>query len=499
MPPQARSPAPDRALIDQLPEAALITTGDWADGAAGIRHVNARFCALTGYDAAELEGQNTRRLHGPRSSAALLRTGLARPLPAREGAAEDWLHRKDGSAFFAQWSYRPLTDGPGGPLLVLYRDQTEFWRQREALLQSQKLETVGLLASGVAHDFNNLLSVINGYCEILMLKLAGQPAAEKDLREIHRAGLKAASIARQILEFSRRQEGETLVINYNTLIREISEILRRVCGEEIELELRLASDLGNARLNPTHFHQVLLNLCFNARDAMPRGGRLTIRTRNAVIAASADAGASALPAGAYVVAEVADEGSGIPAAQLEKIFDAFFTTKPHGTGLGLPIAQRIARQAQGRIAVESQPGQGARFSLWLPETPEREQVSATVLGTLAAAPGHEAILLIEHEEALRRMIAGILTLDGYQVTEAADAEAAERTGITPQLIIADTAAESGRRLLQRLRAANPGLRLVSTADEPPAWPADALAHHPKPFALSSLVEEVRRLLDANGR
>lgn len=499
MPKEARLPVLDRALIDQLPEAALITAGGWTDGAADIRHVNARFCALTGYSAAELEGHNTRRLHGPRSSAALLRTGLARPLAAREGAAEDWLHRKDGSAFFAQWNFRPLTDAPDSPLLVVYRDQTEFWRQRDALLQSQKLETVGLLASGVAHDFNNLLSVINGYCEILMLKIGGQPAAEKDLREIHRAGLKAASIARQILEFSRRQQGETLVINYNTLIREVSEILRRVCGEEIELELRLASDLGNTRLNPTHFHQVLLNLCFNARDAMPHGGRLTIRTRNATIGASPAPGTPALPAGSYVVAEVADEGPGIPAAQLDKIFEAFFTTKPHGTGLGLPIAQRIARQAQGQIMVESTPGKGARLALWLPETPEPEQMSTTVLSTLAATPGHEAILLIEREEALRRMIAGILALDGYQVTEVADADAAERTGITPQLIIADTAAESGRRLLQRFRAADPGLRLVSTADEPPAWPAEALAHRPKPFALSSLIEEVRRLLDANGK
>jgi PAS domain S-box-containing protein len=260
MPPEATPPAVDRALIDQLPEAALITTSGWADGAADIQYVNARFCALTGYTAAELEGHNTRRLHGPRSSAALLRTGLARPRPVDEGAAEDWLHRKDGSAFFAQWNFRPLTGAPDGPLLVVYRDQTEFWRQRDALLQSQQLETIGLLASGVAHDFNNLLSVINGYCEILMPKVAGQPAVEKDLREIHRAGLKAASISRQILEFSRRQQGETLVINYNTLIREVTEILRRVCGEEIALELRLASDLGNARLNPTHFHQILLNL-----------------------------------------------------------------------------------------------------------------------------------------------------------------------------------------------------------------------------------------------
>ncbi len=483
-------PAPDRALIDLLPGPALITSGGWEGGGAGILHVNARFCALTGYAAGELEGRNTRLLHGPRTDIALLRHGRPAGASPREGSAEGWLYRKNGGEFFAHWNYRPLTGDPGGPLVVLYHDHSEFWRQREALLQSQKLETIGLLASGVAHDFNNLLSVINGYCEILGPKIGGRPAAEKDLREIHRAGLKAAAISRQILEFSRRQESEVLVVNFNTLIREISEIIHRVCGEEIALELRLASDLGNARINPTHFQQVLLNLCFNARDAMPAGGRLVIRTYNHT---AAGASARELPPGSYVALEVADEGVGIAPAEQARIFETFFTTKPHGTGLGLPIAQRIVRQANGRLTVRSAPGEGATFTLLLPETAEPEQVSTTVLGTLPVTRGTEAVLVIEQEEALRKMIAGILATDGYAVSEAASADEAAKLGGCPQLVITDTASPAGRRLLDGFRATRPGLLVISTAAEAPARHS---AHLPKPFALSSLLARVRELLDA---
>ena len=499
---QTKAAAHERAIIDVLPEPALITAGSWAGGGADILHVNDRFCALTGYTAAELEGRNTRLLHGPRTDTTLLRHGRAAGATAREGSGEGWLYHKAGTEFFANWNYRPLNAAPDGPLVAVYHDHSEFWRQREALLQSQKLDTVGLLASGVAHDFNNLLSIINGYCEIMGPKIADHPAAGKDLREIHRAGLKAAAIARQILEFSRRNEDETIVINYNTLIREISEIIRRVCGDEIQLELRLASDLGNARINPTHFQQVLLNLCFNGRDAMPRGGKLTIRTRNQLVPAGPGRRESTLSPGAYVVLEVSDEGVGIEPKALEQVFEPFYTTKPHGTGLGLPIAQRIVRQAHGNLAVESTVGRGTKFTLHLPETAEPEQVSTTVLSSLPATQGTETVLLIEQEEALRKMIAGILGLDGYTVNDAANVDEAERFGASPQLVIADTTAAVGQQWLQRLRAANPALLLVSTAAEPPAWPDQngrSLVHLPKPFALSSLLQEVRRLLDAKGK
>ncbi len=471
-------------LVAVLPVPAVLTSDGWHQGGATILFANREFCRLTGYKPAELAGRNTRLLHGPRTELGQLRQG--RP---SGGQGEGWLYRKDGAEFYGRWEYRPVT-GRRGPVVVTYHDHTEHWRQREALLQSQKLGTVGLLAGGVAHDFNNLLSIINGYCEIVGPKVAGVPAARKDIHEIHRAGLKASAIARQILEFSRRRDSEAGVINFNTLIREIADIIRRVCGDSVEVELRLSSDLGNARINPVHFQQVLLNLCFNARDAMAEGGRLTLRTFNR------DTGGADRR---YQVAlMVTDTGAGIAPALHEKIFEPFYTTKSHGTGLGLPTAQRLIRQAGGELSVESNGTSGTTFMVLLPETAEPEDSGVTALGVLPSTQGTEAVVVIEQDEGLRKMISGILVIDGYTVIEAPTAEAVAGRNATPQLVIADTSTRRGLDGLQQLCSAHRGVRLISTATEPPALAGLAAgnsAHLPKPFALSSLLTKVRELLD----
>ncbi len=475
----------EQALVAILPVPAVLTSDAWQQGGAKILFANKEFCALTGYKAADLVGRNTRLLHGPRTDVSALRQ--SRPAA---GHGEGWLYRKDGAEFYAHWKYRAV-EGDSGALVVIYQDHTENWRQREALLQSQKLGTVGLLASGVAHDFNNLLSVINGYCEIAGPKVEHVPAARKDLREIHRAGLKASAISRQILEFSRRRETEAGVINFNTLIREIADIIRRVCGDAIEVELRLASDLGNARINPGHFQQVLLNLCFNARDAMPEGGRLTLRTYNE----TAGAGYQAAMA-------VTDTGVGIAATLHEKIFEPFYTTKAHGTGLGLPTAHGLIRQAGGRFAVESTPGRGTTFTVFLPETAEPENTGATALGVLPSTQGTEAVMVVEQDEGLRKMISGILVIDGYTVIEVPTVEELGPRRAAPQLVIADTSSKAGVEGLRRLLEANPALRILSTATEPPVLAgltAANGAHLPKPFALSSLLMKVRAMLDAGAK
>src|SRR6478735_6766617 len=414
MPRKSRQAPVDHALVEALPVPAVLTADGWDRGGATIILANREFCELTGYRPAELKGRNTRLLHGPRTDVALLRHGLPSAGPNGRGHGEGWLARKDGSDFYARWKYRPL-HGTTGPLVVVYQDHTELWRQREALLHSQKLGTVGLLAGGVAHDFNNLLSIINGYCEIMGPKLAPAPAARKDLNEIHRAGLKASAIARQILEFSRRRDAEASVVNFNTLIREVADIIRRIGGETIDLQLRLASDLGNARINPIHFQQVLLNLCFNARDAMPRGGQLTLRTFNHT---SERDGAS------QAALEVSDTGAGIALALQEKIFQPFYTTKRDGTGLGLATARGLTDQAGGQLTVRSTPGRGTTFTVLLPETAEPENTGATALGVLPATQGTESVLLIEQDEGLRKMISGILSIDGYTVSDAPTAEEA---------------------------------------------------------------------------
>ena len=503
---QARLSA-DLAVVAALPDPAIVTGNRWDQGGVRILFANRAFCRLTGYRESELAGQNTRLLHGAKTDPTVLRLGRRSDPTGHRTSGEGWLCRKDGTPFFARWSFRSLRTGARGRLVGLYHDWSEVKHLREALLQSQKLDTVGLLAGGMAHDFNNLLSVINGYCEIMTPKIAGVPAAQKDLREIHRAGLKASDIARQILEFSRRQETEVKVINFNTLIREIAEIIRRVVGDGVQLELRLASDLGNALIDPTHFQQALLNLCFNARDAMPQGGKLTIRTYNHQVTAAPGRRGTEMREGSYAVMAVADNGHGIAPGALADIFEPFFTTKPRGTGLGLSSVRDIIRQNDGHIAVHSEPGEGTRFEIFLPETPEPEQTSVTKLGVLPATRGSEAVLIVEPDDVLRKMIAGILATDGYRVTESATleeaVEAAGRSRLVPQLLLVHAKTGSGD-LPRLLLAGNPALRVINTSALPLAecWPdcaPQAIVHLPKPFALSTLLTRARALLDAGMR
>lgn len=498
--PSASAPAPTlaelraaaQATLAALPEAAVLTRNRWDGGGVEILFANERFAALTGYAAEDLVGQNTRLLHGPKTDLPATRAGST--APRRPEAGENWLHRRDGSAFFASWEFRPLAPEW---LVGVFRDISELRRFREAMIHSQKLDTVGQLAGGVAHDFNNLLSIINGYCEILGGKIAAQPAAQKDLQEIHRAGLKAAGIARQILEFSRRQETEARVINANTLIREIADILRRVVGDGVKVELRLASDLGNTRIDPTEFQQVLLNLCFNARDAMPQGGKLTVRTFNHLQAAG-----GRLAAGDYVGVEVKDTGEGMDEETRARVFEPFFTTKPHGTGLGLSMALGIIRGAGGEMCVRSKPGAGTTFEMLLPETSEPEQVFSTAIPALPSSRGTEAVWLVESDDVLRKMVSGILAVDGYRVIEhgrVANALGAAAK-FAPDLLLMDCGAADANKLVKLLLAKNPRLKVLAVSIESPAaafpdLPPRALGHLPKPFALSTLLRAVRGLLD----
>lgn len=509
-PPAAAPPALPPALVAlsgslaAMNDAAVITRDQWQGGGVEILLANGKFAELTGYAATTLPGRNTRLLHGPRTDLLALGTSPG----GRSAAGEGWLYRKDGSEFYGAWNFSTImfNGQPGGCMLAFYRDISEIRHLRAALLQSQRLDTVGLLAGGVAHDFNNLLSIINGYCEILTAKLAGMPVVRKDLLEIHRAGLKASGLARQILEFSRRQETEVKVVNFNTLIREVAEIIRRVAGEEIAVELRLASGLGNTRIDPTHFHRVLLNLCFNAREAMPRGGRLTIRTWNHRVAGPADRRVPEMADGDYAVLQVADSGHGMEPDTLKKIFEPYFTTKHQGTGLGLPTVLGIIRENRGHITARSTRGTGATLEIYLPETAEAEQTSVMQLDTLPSVRGSETLLIVEEDEVLRKMIAGILATDGYAVTGAPTPAAAATfvaQGLRPDLVLIQSCDKEGGELVRRLHAANAKIRLICTSAQAlpvslHGVPPTATIHLPKPFALSTLVRGVRHLLDTTG-
>jgi PAS domain S-box-containing protein len=509
-PARPRQVKPPRAVawlaetLADLPDAALITRDRWEGGGAEIFFANDMFGALTGYAPGELSGRSTLIFHGSKTD--LLAPGSSRaPSPGRLERGEGWLYRKSGAPFFAAWDSSPVRrqGKEVGARVFIYRDASEVKRLQDALQHSQKLDTVGQLASGVAHDFNNLLSIINGYCEIMSGKLAAVPAAQKDLQEIHRAGLKAAGIARQILEFSRRPETEVRAVNANTLIREIADILRRVVGESVRVELRLDSGLGNMRVDPTQFQQVLLNLCFNARDAMPQGGKLTLHTSRKEFGLGNHPPQGLRP-GPAVSVQVTDTGSGMDEAVRRRIFEPFFTTKPHGTGLGLPTVQGMVRQAEGVITVKSAPGAGTTFEIFFPETPEPEQLFSTALAPLPVTRGTESIWLVDPNDGIRKMVAGILSVDGYRVREfptPAEAMAAiAGTQPLPQVLLVESGTSSAGELARKLREKQNHLKVLSMSVDPPArtlkeFPAKNLAHLPKPFAISALLRAVRVLLD----
>ncbi|HEY4300994.1 MAG TPA: ATP-binding protein [Candidatus Didemnitutus sp.] len=479
--------------IETINDAAVITRDTWDNAGVEIVRANPAFARLTGYATGRIAGKNTRLLHGPRTELAL------RSTPGWAEAGEGWLHRKDGTAFYAAWSFNPIggKDAAGGFLLGFYRDRSELHQLQEALLHSQKLDAIGQLAAGVAHDLNNLLSISNGYCEILAKKLGALPAAQKDLAEIHQAGLKASAITRQMLDFSRRQDTESCVVSANTLIREIAGMVGRVMGDRGKVELRLASDLGNMRIDPTQFQQVLLNLCFNARDAMPDGGKLTVRTFR-----EDRENAGALNSGGWVVVQVTDTGMGMSPAVRRRIFEPFFTTKSRGTGFGLSTVMGIVKRAGGEVTVRSTAGAGSTFELRFPETAEPVQPASHPVPA-EAAPS-EGIWLIESDLLQRKMMSGILAIDGYRLNEFAQpAEIFDQPPAgTPALLVIDGSAPRAGELVRWLLGRNRALRVLALAGEmPPAvvkdLPAQSVGHLPKPFALRALLREVRALLDGD--
>ena len=488
--------APPKLLRDMVaawPDPVVLVAPRWQQGGADIVAANPAWCTFTGHAPLELVGRNTRLFFGARTEPGLLqqehadfaRTGLR---------GQGWLHRRDGSAFFGEWRFAPLAEGDW--LLGLYRDLTDHYRLQEALAHSQQLDTVGQLAGGMAHDLNNLLAVINGMCEVAINHLDHPAEAKRNLQEVHRAGQRAIDIARQLLEFSRRREIAPRVLNFNTLVREVADILRRVLGDEITLELRLATGLGNVRSDPTQVQRALLNFCLNSRDAMPDGGTLTIRTVN-----------KARDGRPGVALIVADTGIGMDAATRARVFEPFFTTKPHGTGLGLANMRQYFTAAGGSVEVESTPGRGTAFEIWLPETAEPEEVLTSTTGApLAATAGHERILLLEADSALRHMLHSLLTAQGYRVREAGSlTAAADATAqAVPELVVLALGGAKAVAYLNGLLARNPLLRILSLNPDPPAAslpgvPARALAHLSKPFPLHGFLRAVRMLLDTAKR
>lgn len=385
--------------------------------------------------------------------------------------------------------------------------------QSQIRLQSvQKMEAIGRLAGGIAHDFNNIVQAIGGYTEILLRKLPEHDGLHRHAEEIKKAGDRAAALTRQLLAFSRQQVMQPTVLQLNSVVLNVESLLRRVIGEDIELETELAPELGAIRADPVQLEQVLVNLAVNARDAMPDGGTLTIETRDVVLTRSDQREAFAIKGGPYVLLSVSDTGHGMDAETRARAFDPFFTTKApgRGSGLGLSTVYGIVKQSDGYIWMDSEPGMGTRVRIYLPRVDEPVVVVETRRpARQAAGPhGNETLLLVEDEEGVREVISEWLAGHGYTVLTAGNgAEALTLSGAETReidLLVADVVMPQmgGPALAERLLLQRPNLRVIYVsgyADEAIGDPrvlAAGAAFLQKPFSLDTLLRKVREILDA---
>jgi PAS domain S-box-containing protein len=484
--------------------------------AVGVAHValdgsylwvNDKHCAMFGYTRDEMLRMQFITVTAPedRDSAEAARLAM---LEGREQvyASEKRYLRKDGSQFWANVVVTFVPSGGQPHFVTVVMDITERKQLEEQLRQAQKMEAVGRLAGGVAHDFNNLLTVICGSAEMLQ----GQPlaAADRDLvQAIADAGTRAAALTRQLLGFSRRTVLQPRVLDLNPIVSHTEQMLRRLLGEDIVIVTRLAPDLQPAKVDPGQLDQILMNLAVNARDAMPGGGRLTIETANVELD---HAFAAAHPGGAlgpHVMLAIADTGCGMTPDVMAHIFEPFFTTKAvdRGTGLGLSMVLGIVEQSGGTIEVQSEPGRGTTFRIYLPIAREAVQPARTTVRP--DTRGSETILLVEDEATVRALVIRMLQQQGYRVVAATDGRDALRVArghAGPiHLVLTDVVMPhlGGPELLRQLQGDCPGVKALFMS----GYTDDAVLRHglletkasflQKPYTPMALAHKIREVLD----
>jgi len=472
--------------------------------------VNPALIAMLGYESAdEVIGLDPRRdlFVNAEEQARLIeefrRTGRI------DGVEVRW-KRKIGSAITIRLSGKAVSgsDEAAGAMEAIAEDVTERRALEEQFRQAQKMEAVGRLAGGVAHDFNNLLMVISGYAEVILEGLDAAHPLHSKARAIQQASDRATTLTRQLLAFSRKQLLELKVVDVNAIIEDMERLLRPLIGENIELVTQLSPDTTHTRADAGQLEQVLMNLVVNAKDAMPDGGRIAIQTRTITLDDAHPGDKTFIRRGDYVMISVSDNGIGMDKETQSRIFEPFFTTKEKGkgTGLGLSTVYGIAKQSGGYLMVESEPGCGATFIIYLPRVEDpTESRDATPQGR-APAGGAETVLLVEDEQSVRQLVRETLEARGYRVLEAENGEAglavAARHEKPIDLVITDVVMPElgGRELAQRLVKARPQIKVLYLS----GYTEDAVVNDgtidsanaflQKPFTLQNLARKVREVL-----
>ncbi|MFZ0886389.1 MAG: ATP-binding protein [Candidatus Acidiferrales bacterium] len=389
--------------------------------------------------------------------------------------------------------------------VTLQANEEQNKQLEHQLRQSQKMEAVGRLAGGVAHDFNNLLTVIKGHSDLLEMKLGTLSPAQASIAQVRKAADRATALTRQLLAFSRMQVLQPRVLDLNALIADLNKMLPMLIGEEIEYTFRPGDSLARVKADPSQIEQVLVNLAVNARDAMPKGGKLTINTRNILLDAEYARSHPPVVAGRYVLLTVADSGCGMDDQTKAKIFEPFFTTKElgKGTGLGLSTVYGVVKQSGGYIWVDSTPKQGTRFEIFLPQSTEVAQLPSAQEPVAKYSRGMGTVLLAEDEEAVRELAGEFLRSNGYRVIEGKDGldalEKAEQESEPIDVLVTDVVMPRmrGTELAQRLKRVYPAIKIVYMSGYLEHNGEDSFvagsAQLQKPFSRDTLLNKLREV------
>jgi PAS domain S-box-containing protein len=494
-----------RRTVEQSPDLVMIT-----NDAGVLEYVNPAFEQVTGYDQTEVVGQPLGILKSEQQAGELYEEMWNTVLSGKVFHGVVMNRKKNGETFILEKSITPLRNRQGAitHFISTGRDITGQRQLEQQLQQAQKMDAIGKLAGGVAHDFNNLLMIISANAELTLDALSQQDSSRSRIVEIMNASRRAADLTRQLLAFSRRQVQSLRILDLNSVIAEVSRMLPRLIGEDIQFSFIPGDDLGVVKADPVQIEQIVMNLATNARDAMPQGGRFTIETSKFHVDDTNLMRHSIMPPGDYVSMIVSDSGMGIPRDQLEHVFEPFFTTKEagKGTGLGLATVYGVVKQSGGFIWVYSEIGLGTTFKIYLPRTVQKNEIIARAV--LTETPrGSETVLLVEDEADVRELTREFLTRSGYTVIEAGNGEDGLRASRDYpgriDLLITDVVMPkmSGPALAASLAAERPSMKVLFVS----GYAENTVLRHgsidvtarflAKPFDLTSLARKVRQVLE----